>query len=272
MHTLHVLAIGTALMTATGSAQVPFTGADITIDFDSTVAGVNAGQFTGTGFQPGPINGQLDSDAWAVSGLSEGGLGFGGTQTGPGGDFARGISAGGETTGGIYAFQVGGASDVGLGLQPGGTDFTPGTITLRIQNNTGSVLDQLAVSYEIHVRNDEGRSSSLNFSYSTDGAVFSPLAALDYTSVEGADPTPAWIQVDRGTTLLSLAILAGAHLDLRWTTDDVGGTGFRDEFAIDDIQIGVPVPEPSDAALAVALLLAGGGVVRRLKRRAGRSG
>ncbi|WP_288004693.1 hypothetical protein [Thermonema sp.] len=43
-----------------------------TITFDATLSGVNDGQFAGSGFSPAPSGGQLDSDAWAVTGLSDG--------------------------------------------------------------------------------------------------------------------------------------------------------------------------------------------------------
>ncbi|MBN1217568.1 MAG: hypothetical protein JXM69_01465, partial [Anaerolineae bacterium] len=118
--------------------------------------------FTGSGFDPNPGVGQLDSDIWSVTGLSDGDLLFGDSQTT--GDFARGPSAGGVTTGGVYAFDVGGNTI--LGVQPGGTDFTPGEIILRLQNNTGSTITQLDVSYDIWYRNDQPRANSLNFSYS----------------------------------------------------------------------------------------------------------
>lgn len=265
MNKLCIFLLGTASAAIAGVAQAPFTGARLTIDFDSSLAGVNEGQFAGGGFQPGPATGQLDSDAWEVFGPSDGDLSFGDTQTS--GDFARGSHVGGTGTGGLYAFQVGGTGDAGLGFQAGETDMTPGGITLRLQNATGGVLDQVTVSYEIHVRNDQGRANSLNFSYSTDNVSYISIPALDYTSPEGADATPAWSQLDRQATLTSLAAAAGAYVYLRWSTDDVSGSGSRDEFAIDDITISVP--EPEHTVLAATLLLGGVGIVRKWRRRAG---
>ena len=43
-----------------------------TIDFSSTVTGVSNGAYTAAGFQATPTLGQLDSDAWAVTGWSDG--------------------------------------------------------------------------------------------------------------------------------------------------------------------------------------------------------
>ncbi|MCP5523204.1 MAG: hypothetical protein H7A46_16840 [Verrucomicrobiales bacterium] len=271
MNLSYNLILAATLGTVSALAQVPFDGAPVTLDFDSTRPGVLEGAYDGSGLQSLPATGQLDSNAWAVDGLSDGALGFG--ESGTSGDYARGTSDGGTSTGGLYAFRVGGTGDVGLGFQPINGDLTPGSITLRIQNITGSQLETLTVSYEVHVWNDQDRANSLNFSYSTDGISFTPVAALDYTSPEAADATPVWTLADRQTTLFNLAIANGAQLELRWSTDDVSGSGSRDEFALDDIHLAAPVPEPAHAALAVAVLLGGWtGVRRRLGQSGGRSG
>jgi hypothetical protein len=88
--------------------------------------------FAGTGFAPSPAAGQLDSDTWALNGLSDGDTAWGGTYTT--GDYARGIDEDGASTGGIYAFDVvsGAGTDYILGVQPTDADFTPGAIYLRL--------------------------------------------------------------------------------------------------------------------------------------------
>ncbi|HHM20887.1 MAG TPA: hypothetical protein ENJ20_02585, partial [Bacteroidetes bacterium] len=105
--------------------------------------------FTGSGFHPTPASGQLDSDTWRVTGFSDGDGTFGGTHTT--GDFARGSHSGGVTTGGVYKF--GGR----LGVQPTDADFTPGTITLRIQNVSGSPITEFQINYTVSSYNDQNR-------------------------------------------------------------------------------------------------------------------
>jgi hypothetical protein len=217
-----------------------------TITFDATLSGVNNGQFTASGFSPTPSGGQLDSDAWAVTGLSEGALAFGGTNTV--GDFARSTSTGGVTTGGIYAFETA-AGDYCLGVQPGGADFTPGSFTLRIQNTGSTAITELSIAYEIKVYNNEGRASAFNFEHSTDDIDinYTPVSALDYTSPVAADALPAWQTVNRSITLTGLNIAPGGYYYLRWTSDDAGGSGSRDELGLDDISVSavfsLPAPE-----------------------------
>lgn len=195
-------------------------------DFDS---------FTGSGFAPAPTAGQLDSDAWIVAGLSAGSMTWGDTRTDPG-DFARGTSSGGETTGGIYAFEVG-AGDYALGVQPSGSDFTPGAFSLRVQNTTGSAITQVYVEYEIWALNNADYSNSLNFSYSVNGTDYTLVPSLDYASTETADVSPVWEQVDRTTTISGLNVADGEYIYLNWDSDDVSGSGSRDELALDDVEV-----------------------------------
>ncbi len=202
----------------------------VTVNFNSTLAGVNNGAFNGSGFTPTPAVGQLDSDAFAITGLQDGTLTFGGTQTGN--DFARGSTTGGEVSGGIYNINP----NIALGVQPAGNDFTPGTITLRIQNTGPSTMTQVTVSYNILVNNDQNRSSSFNFSYSTNDTTYTALPALNFTSTAASDAM-GFQSVTRITNITGLTVASGSFFYIRWTGEDVGGSGSRDEFAIDNIVI-----------------------------------
>ena len=144
----------------TANAQLDVTDANtnFTINFDSTVSGVNFGQYDASDIVPSPVSGDLDSNAWAIAGMSSGDVAFDASSSG--GDYGRGPSSGAETGGGLYAFQVGGASDVALGWQPTGSDFAPGSITFKITNNTGETVTRFSIDYELWVLNNENRSSS----------------------------------------------------------------------------------------------------------------
>lgn len=140
----------------------------------------NFDAFQGAGFVAAPSAGELDSDVWRISGLSDGDGTFGGSFTS--GDFARGFSTGGSATGGVYAFDSGAGNNI-LGVQPTGTDFSPGEIVLRIQNN-GGLVERIHVSYFIRYYNDNDRSNSMNFSFSVDDVNYSPVAMADFTTPE----------------------------------------------------------------------------------------
>ncbi len=229
-----------------GFAQVTLTnspGNTAFIDFSATMpAGVGNGAYTGAGFQPTPSSGRLDSDAWAADRWSDGTLSFGGTFTTN--DFARGSTAAAVITGGFYAYTgtPASVSNPIFYIQPSGPpDFTPGTLTLRIYNNGTSAITQLAVAYDLYVRNDQDRSNSFNFQWSTDNVNYNDVAALDYTSPAALDAA-GLVLVDgpapsRSTTITSQNILPGTYFYLRWRSEDVGGSGQRDEFGLDDINI-----------------------------------
>jgi len=213
-------------------------GTDFTIDFDNTVTGVNNGQFGGSGFQSSPTTGQLDSDAWKASGMSDNSSGFNFGETEISNDYARGTSTGSVTTGGLYTFNVG-SGNWTLGIQPGGSDWTPGTITLRILNNTGSSISLISLSYEVWCYNDQDRGNSFNFLHSNNDVTYTSESSLNYTSPTAASGSPSWVSNSRNINLSGLSIADGSYYYLRWIGDDVSGSWSRDEFALDDIVINV---------------------------------
>lgn len=202
------------------------------ITFDSSVADVADGAYNGAGFAPTPGAGQLDSDAWRVTGLSDGSVQFGATQTS--GDFARGYNSTGVTTGGLYAFG-GTATDRTFGVQPTGSDFTPGVVTLMAINNSGSDADSIEFAYTLYVRNNATRGNYFRPYYSFDNSAYTSLPTMNYTS-QAAISGLAWLsfQLD---TVLPVSWFSGDTLYLQWRSDDVSGGGSRDEFGLDNISL-----------------------------------
>lgn len=220
--------------------------------------------YSGAGFSADPTTaGRLNSNAWAVTGWSDGSLAFGGTQTTVN-DFGRGSVTAAQTTGGMYAFTGSPASVANpmLLIQPGGSDFAPGTLTLRIKNNGSANITQLAISYNLYVRNDQARSSSFNFSHSADNTTYTAVPALNYTSDAAIDALGLVLVgggsgPSRTTTITGLNIAPGAFYYIRWSGADVGGSGSRDEFGLDDITATATYSISSDANLS-ALSATGG--------------
>lgn len=229
-------------------AQVSLTNGlpSVLIDFSNTMpttVGSNPSTaFSGAGFEPNPVAaGRLNANAWAATGFSDGSLAFGATNTA--GDYARGTTAVAVTTGGIYAYTgaPGSAANPSLMIQPSGTDFVPGSLTLRIRNDGTDNITQLVISYNLYIRNNELRGNSFNFSYSADNTTYTTIAALDYTSPAAVDAS-GWVLVgtapSRSTTITGLNITPGDYFYIRWTGNDAtGSSGQRDEFGLDDISI-----------------------------------
>ncbi|MCW3788259.1 T9SS type A sorting domain-containing protein [Plebeiibacterium sediminum] len=203
------------------------------IDFESSIVGVNNGVLNASGFSSDPQIGQLDSDGIIITGCSDGEMNFGDEK--PDGDFARGSSTGGKTTGGIYACEVE-ENNYALGMQPTGGDLSEGAIILKVSNQTGNTIAELSVLYDIWIYNDQGRSNSFNFLYSTDNVTYVPIPELDYSTAEAADESVIWTKKTQ-TTTFTIQISDTENAYLKWISDDVSGDGSRDEIAIDNIQI-----------------------------------
>ena len=215
------------------------------IDFDNTVANVNEGQYDGSGFSTTPSTGQLNSNAWASTGMSDGDADFGTEHTT--GDFARGQSSGGVGTGGFYAFTVSTGNNA-MGVQPGSNDFNPGTITLKAQNKTGGTINTLNISYDLFVFNDQDRSSEIAFAYSTDNVTYTQINS-DITPAT-ADGSPEWKRTVYTLNIPGLSLAGNDFIYLRWTSDDYSGSsGSRDEFAIDNIAL---IANPSTQKLGLS--------------------
>lgn len=211
------------------------------IDFDSTLNSVNKGIFKGKGFSYAPALGELDSRAWCITGVDGENLDFGNFKRND--DFAQGVSSGGVGLGGVYAFEVE-TGNHGLGFQQTSDNFTPGEIILKIKNQTANTISELALAYKIYHYNDQSRSGSVKLSYSSDNHIYTPLSTLDFVSKETSDASASWKANLRTTTLSGLSINDGEYFYLRWDVDDVSGSGTRDEFALDDIQL---VANPVDS-------------------------
>ncbi len=222
--------------------------------------------FLGEGFAPQPEEGQLNSNAWIVTGLSEGNLNFGDTATS--GDFARGTARRAVFTGGVYSFEVESGNNI-LGIQPTGTGFTPGEIVLKLQNTGESELTEVDVDYNIWSFNDQPRANSLNFSYSSDGTNYITLNELDFTTPEAADASPSWQNEDRSTTITGLTLAPDDFFYLKWTGDDASGSGgSRDQYGIDNVEVsGLSLPniEPSDPIVAAIYEIQGSGATSPLE-------
>jgi hypothetical protein len=208
------------------------------ITFDEAVSGVMPGAYDASGFSSTPQPGQLNANAFATSGMSDGNSNFGETYTA--GDFARGESSVGVTTGGFYAFEVE-PNNRAFGFKPTSTDFNPGHITLAVQNQTGTSINRLNLGYDILVLNSQNRSSTLEVAVSTNNIDFSPIDNLNFASPEIQDTSPSWTNTSKEQLDIDLNRLIpnGEYVYVQFSTADDTGSGSRDELAIDNISIGL---------------------------------
>lgn len=202
-----------------------------------TIFSEDFNSFQAAGFTPSPAAGQLDSNIYKVTGFNDGDSDYGDTNTS--GDLARGSSVGGVSTGGIYAFETS-TGDFSLGVQPGGNDFTPGTIDIRVENKTNSYLSEIYLNGDLFVNNDQERGNSIDIYYSIDNVNFILLTGgTNYVSPGPSDGDGFQLafSINKLIDLSSNPIEPSEFIYFRLESDDVSGSGARDEFSIDNILV-----------------------------------
>jgi len=224
MRTLTTLFLLTFCLALSAQSTAALTGDGVETAIDFT-------QYTGTGIAPDPTNGELNSNNWSVLGMSDGNIPFGSTTTD--GDFEGQTDGTGVTGGGLYAYSNGDVN--ALWVQPTSSDFSPGSLILKLSNETGGTVTSVNLQYIIHVLNDGDRANSFNPSYSTNGADFFPLDFADLISEELADGS--FQSLVRVITIENINLPAGEDMFLQWTSDDISGMGSRDEFGLSDIVV-----------------------------------
>jgi hypothetical protein len=206
---------------------------EVVINFEETIPGVLNGQYEGLGFSANPAPGQLNSNAWSVTGLSGGDVPFGGNGTT--GSYAMGVADHGVVTaGGIYAHPASGLSSK-LMFQPDDNELNPGSIILKVQNNTGRQVDYIRTAFIYERFQDQSNSTKITFEISNDSMT---------TWVEEWSHTSSTVP-QSGSNLLfmnprlftQIDIADGEYIYLRWKIEAVSGTGERDELYLNNISV-----------------------------------
>jgi|GEM_PF-1217316 len=233
-----LLPFGSALLF--GQASLTTLDEPLTIDFTNTVAGVNIGLFDAQipAGSATPLPGQLDANAWDYLFDGTPAAAANGVSTFPGTlPDGVGFSLMSSLATGLNASDVGGARV--LGIQPTSGHFTSGSITLRVQNNTGAALQQLAVSYLTGYFNDQERSNAFRFLWSASNVASTYVSVLEaeLVSPDVADNPASVVSETKAFTISGFDVPNGEYLYLRWVGDDISGAGLRDEFFLTNISL-----------------------------------
>ena len=190
--------------------------------------------FRGEGLQAEPTEGQLDSDYWRITGLSDGSGVFGGSYNT--GDWARGLALQPVVTGGIYGFSVG-EVDWALGFQPTSGDMTPGTVTLHLKNGTPTIVNRVTIGFDLLFRNDASRSTRVSLSYGLDDHHYQSSKSGAWDSMGLSDTAFDWKRFQHTETLTHFELHPLDSFYFRWSLSDALGHGSRDEVALDNVKI-----------------------------------
>src|SRR5690606_9614249 len=87
--------------------------------------------------------------------------------------------------------------------------------------------------------------------YSLDNVAYTDVA-LGYSSPGAADSPPSWETVERSTTIEDLEVGPGDFFYVRFSSDDVGGSGSRDEIGVDNITLTATTSGPAVPTVSFA--------------------
>lgn len=196
--------------------------------------------FRGTGLTSGVSTANsLDSDDWAIDFDNDGGqeAAFGGENTG--GNFAGGTATDqGDAAGGtVYAYQNGsGNYMLGISMVRNNGADEPHAVILRIQNNSGGTLTDVAVSADIFYLRANNGFTTLSFSYSMDNSTFINEETA-FTSNTNFNAWDATSNGTFGTTITGISILDGEYIYFKWIWEARNNANNPGAVGIDDISL-----------------------------------
>jgi len=238
--------------TAWGQASIPSTlPKSVVIDFESTLSGVNTGPFTAPATistaTPGP--GQLDRAAWSFQSTT--------TPWATVADFTNDElngkndlpsyapnTAGGQ---GWYSFNTANLNNSGtnrcLGWQPGAAGFyfandaSPRAVTLKVQNNTGGIVNRLDIAFKIYEMNNSNGTNRISFYTSNDNNTYTEQTYVQFIS-DGNAPGIITIQDPDGAGSLK-GIEQGTTTTIRHANNANSAINVGDIITFDDAVAGM---------------------------------
>ncbi len=208
-----------------GQVSITTLGSPVTQDFNGM--GSSATATLPTGFRV--------SDATSYSGgTTATTLAAGTTGTG-----ALTGSSGGETynlANGVTASST----DRALGFLNSSSFTSPRSIMVAFQNNTGSTITELSISFDYEKYRSGSRAFGWTFFSGTDGTTWTAQTDGDQSYAADANNTtisnpPA--EISKSVTITGLSIANGANYYLRWTFTGVGGSTNGQAIGIDDFSL-----------------------------------
>ncbi|HET8803447.1 MAG TPA: hypothetical protein VFM72_02625, partial [Aequorivita sp.] len=203
---------------------------DLSVSFSE-----NFQTFTGSGFDPAPSTGRLDSDKWRVQ-SDFGNTNWGGTHIS--GVFARGSSNGNIITDGVYRFNTNSINRL-LGIQMSTGGYST-YITLRVQNTTTATLNQWDIGYTMFVLNNQvggGNVSSLDMgvSYSINGTNFTNISGSALNTNSGT--ANVWTAFPKSYNNINASVAPNGFFYVRFEAANPNGFADLDEYGVDDVTI-----------------------------------
>ena len=138
----------------------------------------------------------------------------------------QGANSGSPTAGGRYNWGDGTPStDRAIGFMTSGSYANPNGIMVQYQNNTGSTITALAVSFDIERYRINSAAASVTFFTSTDGTTWSAATAGDsgaFVTGTSAYTYSGGTVVSKSFNLTGLSIANGSSIYFKWNFNTTG--------------------------------------------------
>jgi len=138
-------------------------------------------------------------------------------------------SSGSPTTGGIYNWATSAGTDRAIGFMTSGSYSSPNTILAYYRNNSGQIIDDITIAFDIERYRINTSTFSLAFFTSTDGSTWTSRSAGDISTSVFATGSSAYTfaspQVEsKNFTITDFNIPLNGDFYLRWVFTNTGST------------------------------------------------
>jgi hypothetical protein len=170
------------------------------------------------------------------------------------------------TTGGCYNFSNGvtaTSTDRAVGFLNSGTFTSPRDLMLQIQNNTGGVISDLAITFDYEKYRSGTRSFTWTFFKGTDGSTWSAVNsgdqvyAADFNNTTISNPPTS---INKSINITGLSIPNGGFYYFKWTFTGLGGSTNGQAIGVDNVSVTATTPTPAISLSSIPNFTTIGGV------------
>ncbi len=147
------------------------------------------------------------------------------------------------STGGYYNFADGitaSSTDRAVGFLNSGSFTSPRSLFVQMDNNTGSTITFMNITFDIEKYRSGSRAFNINFFTSTDGITWTSAPAGDQAYAANANnnviSNPP-VAINKSFALSGLSIATGTSFYLRWACTGVGGSTNGQGLGIDNFSV-----------------------------------
>ncbi len=170
----------------------------------------------------------------------------------------------GTSSGGVINWANGltaSSTDRGLGFLTAGSFSSPRSIMLKIDNNTGSIISKLSISFDYEKYRSGSRAITLAFFHGIDGSTWAAENLGDLSSAADANNTVISnppVATSKSLDLTGLSIANGSSYYIRWAFTGTGGSTNGQGWGLDNFSVTATVCPSISATFTGATTICAG--------------